>query len=68
MRKDVYTATKWTYKGTMTKSWTNNEDWNAPVTACQNTQITTKLGAIDSNLNFQPHCLTKTNSKAVEMS
>ena len=52
----------------MSKSWTNNEDWNAPMTACQNTQITTKLGAIDSNLNFQPHCLTKTNSKAVEMS
>ena len=61
-------ATKWTYERTMSNSRTNNKDWNAPTTAHQNTQITTNQGAINSNLTFQPDCMTNTSSNAVEMS
>ena len=67
-KHNYQSATKWTYEGTTSNSRTNNKDWNAPTTAHQNIQITTNQGAINSNLNLQPHCLTKTSSKAVEMS
>ena len=52
----------------MSNSRTNNKDWNAPMTAHQNTEITTNQGPIKSNfLNFQPDCMTNTSSNTVEM-
>ena len=62
-------ATKQAYEKTTYNSRNSNEDWNAPMKESQNTPIiTTNQDAISCNLNFQPHCLTKTSSKAVEMS
>ena len=56
------------YEGSTSDSQKNNEDWNAPMTACQNTPITTNQGSKWQHLNLQPNCLTKTSDKAVGMS
>ena len=47
-KHNCQSATKWTYKGTTSNSRTTNKDWNAAMTARQNTQITTNQGAITS--------------------
>ena len=43
--RDSRSVTKWTYKGTTSNTQKNNEDQNAPMTACHNPPITSNQGA-----------------------